>query len=340
MPKFSSNLAAIAAGALAMTNPVTSAAHEASPAAPPAGQAITASGPEGDLAGTMIAPADGKPLVLIIPGSGPTDRDGNNPLGVSAASYRLLAEGLAARGIGSLRIDKRGMFASGAAVADANAVTIADYVSDVAAWRDAAAAQMGAECIWLAGHSEGGLVALAAADTLDGICGLILLASPGQSAGDILRKQLQANPANIPILPQALPAIDALERGERVDISDMHPALAGLFAPAVQGFLIDLMAQDPAATAARIEIPMLIVQGAEDLQIGVENGEALHDAQPASTLVVLPGVNHVLKTVGSGSRAANLAAYADPHLPIASGVVEAVADFVAADFVMAESGAE
>ena len=58
-------------------------------------ETLVAPGPQGDLAGTLVAPAEGQPLVLIIPGSGPTDRDGNSPLGVTAASYRLLAEALA-----------------------------------------------------------------------------------------------------------------------------------------------------------------------------------------------------------------------------------------------------
>lgn len=68
--------------------------------------------------------------MLIIPGSGPTDRDGNNLLGVKASTYRLLAHELAAKGVSSVRIDKRGMFASAAAVPDANAVTMKDYVRD------------------------------------------------------------------------------------------------------------------------------------------------------------------------------------------------------------------
>ena len=126
-------------------------------------ETLVAPGPRGDLAGTLVAPAEGQPLVLIIPGSGPTDRDGNSPLGVTAAPYRLLADALAERGIGTLRIDKRGMFASKAAVADANAVTIADYVTDTASWVGAARTATGAECLWLLGHSEGGIVALAAA---------------------------------------------------------------------------------------------------------------------------------------------------------------------------------
>ena len=79
-------------------------------------------------------PGKGAPVVLIIPGSGPTDRDGNNPLGVTAAPYRLLAEALAAKGVSSVRIDKRGMFGSKAAVADRNKVTIGDYAADAHNW--------------------------------------------------------------------------------------------------------------------------------------------------------------------------------------------------------------
>jgi hypothetical protein len=86
---------------------------------------VSAAGPNGPLKGTLTrAAAASAPVVLIIPGSGPTDRDGNSPLGVRAATYRLLSEQLASRGVSTVRIDKRGMFASSAAVADANAVTI------------------------------------------------------------------------------------------------------------------------------------------------------------------------------------------------------------------------
>jgi hypothetical protein len=87
---------------------------------------LEAAGPKGPLKGTLLTP-NSKPtaVVLIIPGSGPTDRDGNNPLGVNASPYRLLAEGLAAKGFATLRIDKRGMFASAMAVEDGNAVAMA-----------------------------------------------------------------------------------------------------------------------------------------------------------------------------------------------------------------------
>ena len=293
-------------------------------------QPVTAKGPRGELAGTLLAPAKGQPVVLIIPGSGPTDRDGNSPLGISASSYRLLADDLAMRGIGTLRIDKRGMFGSAAAVEDPNAVTVADYVEDVAAWIMTARRETGTDCVWLAGHSEGGLVALSAAGQVDNLCGLVLMAAPGRPLGTILREQFNANPMNAPILPDAMAAIDALEAGKRIDVSEMHPALQGVFAPQVQGFLIDMLARDPAALIANTDLPVLIVQGDADIQVALADGEALAKSQPDARYVSLAGVNHVLKDVGQVDRAQNIASYANPDLPIAPAVTAAIADFVLA----------
>lgn len=109
---------------------------------------IDALGSDGPLRGTMSLPTNDAPIILMIPGSGPTDRDGNSPLGVNAAPYRLLAEGLAEQGIGSVRIDKRGMFGSKGAVPDANAVTIADYVHDTGpgSTQSVCERQQGASC--------------------------------------------------------------------------------------------------------------------------------------------------------------------------------------------------
>lgn len=296
-------------------------------AAAPVASEITAPGPSAPLAGTLLDAGRGTPVVVIVPGSGPTDRDGNNPLGVTAASYRLLAEALAARGISTVRIDKRGMFGSRAAIPDANAVTVAAYADDARAWARVAAARTGAKCAWLLGHSEGGLVALAAAQRPAGLCGVILVAAPGRRFGTAMREQLRANPANAPLLPPALAAIDTLERGERVDAAALPAPLQPLFNPAVQPFLIDLFAQDPAALAARVTLPLLIVQGDRDLQVATADADALARAAPRATLAILPGVNHVLKAAPA-DRAGNAATYADPSRPIAPGVVDAVTTFI------------
>lgn len=295
---------------------------------------IEAPGPLAPLKGSLRMPAGAaSAAVLIVPGSGPTDRDGNNPLGVQAASYRLLADALAAQGIASLRFDKRGMFASMAAVRDGNAVTIGDYGADVQAWLDVLRRQTALPCAWVIGHSEGGLVALAAAATLRGACGLVLLAAPGRPMGTLLREQLRANPANAPVLPQAMAAIETLERGQRVDTSGFHPGLQPLFNPAVQGFLISVLAQDPQALIAGLSLPVLVVQGERDLQVSLADARALQQAQPRAKLVLLPAMNHVLKAVATDDRGANVASYADPALPLAPGLVEAMVAFIRAPAV-------
>jgi pimeloyl-ACP methyl ester carboxylesterase len=301
----------------------------AAPVQTPVQTEVEANGPKGPLKGTMLSPASGDaPVVLIIPGSGPTDRDGDNPLGVKAAPYRLLAEGLAAKGIATVRIDKRGMFASASAVPNPNDVTIADYAADVHAWIDAIKRLDGHRCVWVLGHSEGGLVALAAAQNPAGVCGLILVSAAGRPLGAILREQLHANPANAPILQDADAAITALEAGRKVDVSTLHPALQNLFAPAVQGFLISALSLDPARLLASYAGPVAIVQGDKDLQVSVADAERLKAADPAARLHILSGVNHVLKGVSSDDRGANLATYGDPSLPLAPGVVDAVAEII------------
>ncbi len=298
--------------------------------AAPVGEAIEAAGPLAPLSGTLLRASEGGegPVALIIPGSGPTDRDGNNPLGVAASPYRLLAQALLERGIATVRIDKRGMFASKAAIADANAATIPDYAADTAAWVAATRKATGASCVWLIGHSEGGLVALVAAQEVEGLCGLVLVAAPGRPVGDVIKAQLRVNPANFVLVPSADAAIDALSAGRRVDPATLPQPLLGLFNPALQGFLISLFSYDPADLAAKVKLPLLIVQGGRDTQVPVADAERLAAANPAAKLVVLPDLTHVLKDVPDGTPAANLATYRDPDLPLGKGVAEAVADFI------------
>ena len=294
----------------------------------PVGVEVTIPGPQGTLAGTLVDPGKDAPAILIIPGSGPTDRDGNNPLGVKGGVYRQLAEALAAKGVATLRIDKRGMFGSKAAIPDANDVTIAAYAADAHAWVDMLRAKTGRKCVWLLGHSEGSLVALKAAQDSRGICGVILVAGAGRPYGEVIRTQLRANPSNAPLLAAGEAAIDQLEAGKRVDGATLPVPLQPLFRDNVQGFLIDAFSYDPAKLAGSVELPMLILQGDKDLQVAVTDAELLKSAQPAATLKLLPGVNHVLKPVPGDDRAANLATYGNADLPIAPVVADTIAAFV------------
>jgi uncharacterized protein len=279
----------------------------------------------GELHGTLISPRKNAPVVLIVPGSGPTDRDGNNPLGVQAQPYKLLAEALFADGIATVRVDKRGMFGS-AAAGDPNAVTIAAYAEDYRAWIDAIRAETGRKCVFLLGHSEGALMVSAAAEGRKDVCGLILVSGIGRKLGDVLREQLRANPANAPVLDQALAAIAELEAGRHVDISTMHPALTPLFASEVQDFLISEMAADPVDLLRKARTQALIIQGSTDIQVGMEDARLLNKA-PRTRLEIIDGMNHVLKEAPADP-VANLATYANADLPLAEGLVREIRRFV------------
>jgi uncharacterized protein len=290
---------------------------------------IDAPGPAGPLQGTLLWPANQHvQVVLIVPGSGPTDRDGNGPNGLQASTYRLLADGLLSRGVASVRIDKRGMYGSASAIPDADDVTLDDYAADVRLWVMTIRKPARVSCVWVLGHSEGGLVALVAAQHTADICGLILLSTAGRPLGKVLREQLRSNPANAPILDNAISVLDALEAGETVDATKIDPVLMPLFRPRVQRFLMSELAVDPTVLLAGYRKPVLILQGLRDLQVGPGDAQLLKHANPRAKLVLVASANHVLKPVHTTDRNENLAAYSDPDLPLADHVVEAISTFV------------
>jgi pimeloyl-ACP methyl ester carboxylesterase len=276
------------------------------------------------LHGSLLAPS-GHPrvAVLLIAGSGPTDRDGNGPT-TQPETLKQLAQGLALRGIASLRFDKRGIAASAGGGVKESELRFTTYVDDAVSWAGELKRQTGASCIILAGHSEGALVAtLAAAKTP--VCGLVLISGAGRPAGAVLREQLKARgtPAQ---RVQANTALKALEAGKT---TSCPPGLEALFRPGAQPYLISWLSIDPAKAVARVRIPTLIIHGTTDLQVSAQDFALLANARPDVKSLSLDGVNHVLKRAPSDP-AANFAAYRNPLPPIDGRVVPAVADFAEA----------
>jgi len=282
---------------------------------------------DGKLHGTLTLP-DGKgpfATVLMIAGSGPTDRDGNSTVpGVKPATLKLIAEGLAKAGIASLRFDKRGIAASAAAMIAESDLRFTTYVDDALAWAAFLKQQPGVGCIYILGHSEGALIGALAAAKIR-VCGLISIAGAGFPAGDTLRRQFRDRHTPEAMMQTIDAVIARLEKGEPV--ADAPAALSALFRPSVQPYLISWFAVDPAKAAAAVPAPVLILQGNTDVQVSVADAERLAKANPDAKLVVLDGVNHVLKAAPA-DMAANLATYADPALPMAPAVLPAIIDFV------------
>lgn len=284
--------------------------------------------PDKHLEGTIYLPSQ-EPMraaMLIVPGSGPTDRDGNNPYAVSSSPYRSLAQELAKHGIATLRTDKRGIGRSAAALAREEDSTLQLNAEDTSAWVNAFRTRFGLKCVWLLGHSEGGLVAMIAAKGNANVCGVVLISTPGRPAGEILREQLRANPGNAPILEQALDVLQTLEAGGDVDSGKIDKALLPLFRPSVQPHLRSLFAVDPVHLLDQLICPILVLQGENDLQVSVQDAKRLASSKRVKRLVILPGVNHIMKEAPVEPQA-NLATYKDSSA-ISAAVVEAIVRFV------------
>ena len=283
------------------------------------------SGPQGPLEADLINVEGADHIVVIIPGSGPTDRDGNSPqMGLATNAYRLLAEGLAERGIASLRIDKRGFFGSSSAIADPNDVTIQAYADDVRRWADRVSAI--APCVWIAGHSEGGLVSLVVAqDSPDRLCGLILLTTPGRPVGRLMIEQFEANPNNGPLMPEIRALVADLEAGQSTGPASLNAVLQPLFSLGLQRYMIDLFSYDPAEVAEGWQGRTLIVQGDEDIQVRGLDADLLEAAFPRADRLDLSGMTHMLKVGVLGSP---FATYSDPSLPLHPDLLPGIVRFI------------
>lgn len=277
------------------------------------------------LMGTLTLPASGDhvPGVLIVAGSGPTDRNGNQP-GMMNDAYRKLADGLAACGIASLRTDKRGIAMSAAAEPDESNLAVETYVRDTLAWLDLMRRTPRIATVSVIGHSEGALIGSIAAHRTP-LTHLVLIAGTARRASDLLRAQL----SRIDMAPRMRTLsermIGALERGETID--DVPKGLAVLFRPSVQPYLISEFKLDPVAELAKSHVPALIVQGTNDIQVSIADGETLARARSGANLAVIDGMNHVMRIV-AGRAEANLAAYADTQTPLAPSLLPLLCRFL------------
>ena len=275
--------------------------------------------------GTVELPAGAAPapVVLLIAGSGPTDRNGNSP-GATNDSLQQLAVALAAQGIASVRYDKRGIAASAAAAKGGEAgLTIDQYADDAAAWITQLKHDARFKQVVVVGHSEGALIGLLAVNQV-GADGYLSLEGAGERASNVLRRQLADR------LPPALlqdneRILAALEQGKPA--GEVPPALAALYRPSVQPYLVSWFRYDPAVELGKLKMHAGIVQGSSDLQVTVDDAHKLERGRPGTPVVIIDGMNHVLKLV-QGDLQAQMKAYTTPDLPVAPQLVTAIVEFI------------
>ncbi|MDB5029301.1 alpha/beta hydrolase [Mucilaginibacter sp.] len=281
----------------------------------------------GTISGTLAVPKDAKdkfPVVLIIAGSGPVDRNGNSvKLNLATNDYKLMAEALGKSGIASLRYDKR-MVGESPGSGKESELRFDDYVDDAIGLINLLKDDARFSKIIVMGHSEGSLVGmLAARATETSVNAFISLAGAGRPAEEVLTEQMKSQPQ---YLADGFKKImDSLRHGKVQKSVD--PSLYFIIRPSIQMYVMSWCRFDPQKEIKKLKIPTLIVQGTTDLQVTLEDADKLKKGKSTSILTIIHGMNHVLKDAPA-DKTQNLATYNQPDLPLKPELVTSVIDFV------------
>ncbi|HVS93934.1 MAG TPA: alpha/beta fold hydrolase [Mucilaginibacter sp.] len=279
----------------------------------------------GSIHGTLTMPKEvsGKiPVVLIIAGSGPTDRNGNSDkLDLKTNAYRMLAESLGKNGIASVRYDKRMIGQSQTSNKESD-LRFDDYVDDAVGLIQMLASDQRFSKVIVLGHSEGSLVGMIAVRDQPAK-GFISVAGAGERADKIVIEQLKSKPQYIQDEFKTL--LDSMKRGKTID--NVDPALYFIARPSVQRYLMSWFKYEPQKVIKGVKVPILIIQGTTDLQVTTADADKLKKAKSEATLIIVPGMNHVLKDAPADP-AQNLATYSNPNLPLDANLVPDIVKFI------------
>jgi hypothetical protein len=279
--------------------------------------------PTGDIEGTFQVPAlnPSKTVALIIAGSGPTDRDGNNPQ-MKNNSLKMLAAALNKNGIATLRYDKRGIANSRNAGLKESDLRFDHYVNDAKGWVAWLRQDFKFSNVVVIGHSEGSLIGMIASQEKN-VNKFVSVAGAGQAADKIIREQLKNQPPSLTIQVNSI--LDEMVKGKTVE--NTPPQLASIFRPSVQPYMISWIKYDPQKEIAKLRIPVLIVQGTTDIQISMDDANRLAKALPKAKMVVIEGMNHILKAAPA-DRQTNILTYTQPDLPLKKELIDIIVPFI------------
>lgn len=277
------------------------------------------------LYGTLLVPSKKAPVILFIAGSGPTDRDGNNSWMTNNSTKRL-AEELTAKGIATLRYDKRGIAQSKQADLKEEDMVFETMIEDAQRWIRWLKKDKRFTHVIIAGHSEGSLVGMVAGSR-EKINGFISLAGAGRPIDVIIKEQVAKNPNNP---PQVIHEVDTiftqLRDGKKVE--DVPFYLLSLFRPSVQPYMISWLKYDPAKEIQKLKVPVLIVQGTTDIQVSMTDSQLLKNARPKAQYALISGMNHIFKNAPADNVTENIATYNKPELPLSEPLVPTILNFI------------
>lgn len=272
-----------------------------------------------ELVGDFYRGKDKETIILLIAGSGPTDRNGNS-LGIAENnSLKFLAEDLSSNGYNVFTYDKRvvNLLQKKAEIPNLDfqhgiddAITIVSFLKEKLKFKN----------VIIAGHSEGSLVGMIAAQK--NAAAFISLAGAGNSIDVILTEQLDKR---APMFKDEVSRIiSQLKNGNKV--TDVNPMLQTLFGEQNQTFLIEWMSFNPAEEIAKLRMPVLIINGTKDIQVSMTEAEILHQANSKSEVAIIDNMNHIFKTINNDDE--NINSYNNPKLPINKELVPIIVKFL------------
>lgn len=273
--------------------------------------------------GTLTLPKDSQKsaLVILIQGSGPVDRNGNANMMKNDASKKI-AHQLAENGIASFRFDKR-IFKMQELQIQEKDLKFQDFVTDVDSILSYFKERNEFAKIIIAGHSEGSLIGILAAQQ-EGADAFISLAGAGRSIDSIVVEQISKQ--SVELAQNARESFDEIKATGTSE--NFNPMLASIFRPSVQPFIGSWMQYNPAQEISKLKIPVLIVNGSFDIQVDETDAKRLQAANPGSKMVILDKMNHIFRKI-EGDALENTKAYNLPELPLHPQLIPTLVDFIA-----------
>ena len=271
--------------------------------------------------GTLLESADSNSVLsIIISGSGPTDRDGNN-ISLKSDYLKMLAEGLFENGISSYRYDKRGVGNSIGKIKSGDEVKFSDFINDAISIINHFSSTNKFKKVVVIGHSEGALIGMIASRLIAD--SFISIAGAGEDYLTLIQRQLSNRAPFVKSMSDSI--IEQLRNNKIVDT--VSPLMNNLFNPANQRFLIDANRYKPVEEISKLDIPVLIVQGSNDIQIEIKDAQLLHNAAKKSRIEIIQGMNHVFRQAPE-NRLLNMQTYGNPELSIDDSLVNLIVDFL------------
>lgn len=259
-------------------------------------------------------------LVILIAGSGPTNRSGNSTIGGVNNSLKYLAEGLAQNGIAVFSYDKRIFAQMITKTLDEKTLSFEDFINDAKDVITYFQSQKKYSKTIIAGHSEGSLIGMVAA--LNTVDGYVSLDGAGRCIDEVLSEQITKQ---APSLKEAADkALATLKEGKTFE--NKNPMLASLFRESVQPYMISWIKYDPRVEIKKLTIPILLINGTKDLQVPTTDAELLYSASPKSELKLIVNMNHIFKEIKVEED--NLKSYSNPNLPVMPELINTMTTFI------------